>query len=57
MPRGASEEEIRIAYRQLAQAYHPDKVAHLGPELRDMASKKFIEIQNAYKTLIEKKRR
>jgi len=44
--------EIRAAYRHAAQAYHPDKVAHLGPELRELAQKKFVEIQKAYDTLM-----
>jgi hypothetical protein len=51
---GAPPAEIRTAYHHAAQAYHPDKVAHLGPELRELAQKKFIEIQKAYDTLIDK---
>ena len=51
---GARLDEIRAAYRQAAQAYHPDKVSHLGPELRELAQKKFIEIQKAYSTLMNK---
>jgi len=51
---GASADEIRAAYRHAAQAYHPDKVAHLGPELRELAQKKFVEIQKAYDTLMGK---
>jgi hypothetical protein len=48
---GASREEIQAAYRAAAQQYHPDKVAHLGVELQELARKKFIEIQEAYKAL------
>ncbi len=50
----ASPEEIRAAYREAAQRYHPDKVAHLGQEFRDLAQKKFVEIQQAYTTLMQK---
>ena len=50
---GARPEEIRAAYRQVAQAYHPDKVSHLGPELQELAKQKFIEIQEAYETLMK----
>jgi hypothetical protein len=50
----ARPDEIRAAYRHAAQAYHPDKVAHLGPELRELAQKKFVEIQKAYDTLMDK---
>jgi hypothetical protein len=48
---GASPEEIRAAYRRSAQAYHPDKVSHLGREFQELAQKKFIEIQEAYEKL------
>jgi len=51
---GARPDEIRAAYRHAAQSYHPDKVSHLGPELRELAQKKFIEIQKAYNTLMAK---
>jgi len=48
---GASIEEIHAAYRAAAQQYHPDKVAHLGEELRELANTKFVEIQEAYNIL------
>ena len=44
----ASKEEIRIAYRKMASLYHPDKVAHLAPEFREMADRKMKEINIAY---------
>jgi len=48
---GASRKEIQSAYRRAAQEYHPDKVSHLGPELQQLAKKKFMEIQEAYERL------
>ena len=45
---GASMSEIRHAYRTLANKYHPDKTAHLGPEFQALAEEKFKEIQQAY---------
>ena len=48
---GASREEIHAAYRRLANQYHPDKVAHLGPEFQELAEQRFKEIQQAYQTL------
>jgi hypothetical protein len=48
---GASPAEIRKAYRRLAAQYHPDKVAHLGEDLRILAEKKFKAIQAAYDAL------
>ncbi|MCD6153550.1 MAG: DnaJ domain-containing protein [Syntrophobacterales bacterium] len=51
---GASREEIRAAYHRAAQAYHPDKVSHLGVEFQELAGKKFIKIQEAYEKLMGK---
>jgi hypothetical protein len=51
----ASSEEIKIAYRKMASLYHPDKVAHLAPEFREMADKKMKEINTAYGALKDKK--
>ena len=47
----ASQEDIRRAYRHLAAQYHPDKVAHLGADLRRLAEQKFKAIQAAYEVL------
>lgn len=44
---GASEEEIKKAFRKLAFSYHPD----LNPKLRD-AAKKFQELNEAYVFLL-----
>lgn len=49
--RGAPKDEIKEAYRKLAAQYHPDKVSHLGPELRELAHQKMIEIQKAYEKI------
>lgn len=40
--------EIKERYRKLIASYHPDKVNHLGPDLREMASQKTREILEAY---------
>ena len=44
--RDASEEEIKRAFRQLAQAYHPDK--HTDASLQAHASANFTRLQEAY---------
>jgi DnaJ-domain-containing protein 1 len=49
--RNATQEEIRAAYRREMVNYHPDKVAHLGKELRDLAKTKAQEINRAYQEL------
>ncbi|MBW2569597.1 MAG: DnaJ domain-containing protein [Deltaproteobacteria bacterium] len=54
IPRNAEEEQIKAAYRKLANKYHPDKVLHLGEEFKELAEKRFKEIQKAYKELVNK---
>ena len=49
--RNASPEEIRAAYRREMSNYHPDKVAHLGKDLQDLAKIKAQEINRAYEEL------
>ena len=48
VPKGASEDEIKKAYRRLASANHPDKGGDTG---------KFQEIQSAYETLADPQKR
>lgn len=50
----ATFEEVRAAYQKLMQQYHPDRVADLGPELRELAEKKAKEINAAYDELKRK---
>ncbi len=51
---GASQEEVKHAFRLLAGKYHPDKLGHLGEEFRALAEKRFKEIQKAYDELKSK---
>jgi len=46
-----SDEEIKSAYKRLARLYHPDKVAHLGPDLVKSAENKFKQINDAYQQI------
>jgi len=43
-----SDEEIKQKYKRSVMEYHPDRVAHLGRELRELAAKKTTAINAAY---------
>ena len=47
----ASQEDIKQAFRRLANKYHPDKVSHMGDEFKELAERRFKEIQEAYQKL------
>ena len=47
----ASNEEIKKAYRKMAIAHHPDKVASMGEEYQKGAKEKFLKIQEAYENI------
>lgn len=46
--RDASQEEIVAAYRRMIVQYHPDKVATMAPEFRELAEKRSAAINAAY---------
>lgn len=50
--KGASEDEIKRAYRKLAQKYHPDRTRN-----DKTAEEKFKEINSAYEILSDKRKR
>ncbi len=49
VPKNATQEEIKKAYRKLAKQYHPDK--YVGNPLADLAAEKFKQINEAYDAL------
>ncbi|XP_052211533.1 chaperone protein dnaJ 13 isoform X3 [Diospyros lotus] len=51
----ASDEEIRKAYRQWAQVYHPDK--YQSPQMKEIATNNFQRICEAYEILSDENRR
>lgn len=51
--RDASDEEIKKAYRALSRKYHPD--ANINNPLKDEAEKKFKEVQQAYRQIMDER--
>lgn len=47
----ATDEEIKKAYRRMARENHPDKVSHLGEDIRKAAEEKFTRINLAYEEI------
>jgi DnaJ like chaperone protein len=47
----ASNDEVKKAYRKMAIAHHPDKVASMGEEYQKGAEEKFLTIQEAYENI------
>ena len=44
----ATDEEVKKAYRVAAMKHHPDKVSHLGEDVRKKAEEKFAKVNEAY---------
>ena len=51
--RGASDEEIKKAYRNLSRKYHPD--ANVNNPNKDQAEEKFKQVQQAYDQIMKEK--
>lgn len=51
IPPGSSREEAKKAFRTLVALYHPDKVAHLAPELQQLAERRTRELLAAWAEL------
>ena len=48
---GAGEDDVKKAFRKMANKYHPDKVAHLGEDFGAIAEEKFKAINDAYQQI------
>ena len=53
IPRNASDEEIKKAYRRLSRKYHPD--ANINNPNKDQAEEKFKEVQQAYEQIMRER--
>ena len=49
--KSASNDEVKKSYRRMANKYHPDKVAHLGKKMQDLAEEKFKAVNDAYQQI------
>jgi len=47
----ATDDEVKKAYRKMAVKYHPDKVEHLGQDIKEAAKKKFQDLSAAYEAI------
>ena len=51
--RGATDDEIKKAYRALSRKYHPD--ANINNPNKDQAEAKFKEVQQAYQQIMQER--
>ena len=47
----ATDDEVKKAYRAAAKKHHPDKVSHLGEDVRKAAEVKFSQVNEAYERI------
>ena len=47
----ATDDEVKKAYRAAAKKHHPDKVSHLGEDVRKAAEEKFAKVNEAYERI------
>jgi DnaJ-class molecular chaperone len=47
----STQEQIRVAYRQMASRYHPDRLAQGAPSEQKLASDRMASINEAYHLL------
>ena len=53
IPRNASDQEVKKAYRALSRKYHPD--ANVDKPNPEMYEEKFKQIQQAYQTIMDER--
>ena len=51
VPRDATQDQVRSAYRSLVQLFHPDRLRHLRPEVRSFAEERLKTLNQAYEVL------
>ncbi len=56
VPYDARPQEIKAAYKMLAQKYHPDRFSDTDPVIQELAKGKMSEINDAYANIMESHR-
>jgi DnaJ-class molecular chaperone len=51
--KSATRDELALAYRKIVKMYHPDRIAGLAPEYREIAEQKMKLINAAYRSAKE----
>ena len=54
IPRNASDEQVKAAYRELAKKYHPDR--YVESPLSDLAAEKMKEVNEAYDRIMDERK-
>ena len=49
--KGATDDEVKKAYRKMAKKYHPDKVVTENEAIKRGAEEKFKQVQKAYEQI------
>jgi DnaJ like chaperone protein len=47
----ATNEEVKKAYRRQAMKHHPDKVNHLGDDIKKTAEERFAKLNESYERI------
>jgi DnaJ-domain-containing protein 1 len=56
VPYDARPQEIKAAYKMLAQKYHPDRFSDTDPVIQELAKGKMSDINDAYAKIMESHR-
>lgn len=47
--------DVKRQYKERLLEYHPDRVQHLGPEIRELAEQRTKEINEAYRAVLQQR--